>query len=108
MSKYWKIDKVAFWIGLIIIIASMLIIFMTFCTMDFIMNKDGVRYSKGYDDGWNDANKGIINVLDKYDSVKLVWANGTQMGIELEKYYEPQLYFNSGLSDKLIIGERNE
>jgi len=59
----------------------------------FLLYKAGE--TKGYNNGWDDSNKGIVDILENYDVVNLFWANGTEVGLKLHKYEEPQMYFAS-------------
>jgi hypothetical protein len=45
----------------------------------------------GYIDGWDNANQGIIDNINKYGLVRLFWANNTEVGLTVEKY-EPLGY----------------
>ena len=93
MSEYWKINKHNFWLGTKLIISALILISIFICTTTFLINYLEDTYYQGYYAGWDDANQGIINVLDKYSYVTLAWSNGTEVGLKVEEYYDSINHF---------------
>lgn len=86
-EDYFLISRAMIYAFIIVLIASGMI-----AGVFFLGYEEGK--TRGYNNGWDDANKGIIRVLDNYSSVNLYWANATKVGLKLQKYEEPQYLFS--------------